>query len=114
MHIPPYHKKRSWQIFFVGVFVGAVLAYTVFVFMYVKMYENILSEHLQSQTKASELKRQNQALLEDKEDLEEQSNPKILAIKIQFTNSDELQLHRLITHQLEDYLKNELQSIIGK
>lgn len=114
MHIPPYHKKRSWQILLVGIFIGAIISYITLVYMHGKMYEEVLSNNIQLQTKVNELKRQNQALLEDQEDLKEQSNPTILTIKIHFTNSDDLHVDKLITHQLEDILKTELQSIIGK
>lgn len=114
MHIPPYHKKRSWQIFLVGVWVGAIIAYVVLVFMYGRMYEDVLSEQIQLETKIGELERQNETLLQDKEDLQEKTPDTILSISMQFINKDDLHLDRLITHQLEDLVKNELSSVIGK
>jgi hypothetical protein len=78
------------------------------------MYEQALSDKIQLQTDLSELKQQNKALLQDKESLEEATEPTILNISITFTNSDELRLDRLITHQLEDLLKSELSTLIGK
>lgn len=114
MHIPPYHKKRSWQILFLGMFIGAVIAYLLVIFMYGSMYETSLSDQMQLQTKVNELTRQNQALMEDKEDLEEKTDPTILSIHLQFLNEEDLHLDRLITHQLEDLLQNELSAVIGR
>lgn len=114
MHIPPYHKKRSWQIFLLGIWIGAILAYIVLVFMYGRMYEDVLSEQIQLKTEINELKRQNETLLKDKENLEEKTSPSVLMISIEFTNEKELRLDRLITHQLEDLIKKELDSVIGK
>jgi len=114
MHIPPYHKKRSWQIFFLGTFAGVVITYAVIMFMYGKMYENLLIEQSELQTKLNEVKAQNEALLEDKEKLQEKSNFIINSIEITFLNDKQLKLDRLSTHQFENMVKQELHYIIGK
>lgn len=114
MHIPPYHKKRSWQIFFVGTFIGVIIGYMIIMYMFGKMYEDIISREYQLQTELEELENQNEALLEDKEDLQEQVTPTILIIDITFLNSEDLHVDRLTTHELEDLLRKELQSVIGK
>jgi|SRR5690625_4261162 len=114
MHIPPYHKKRPWQIFLVGSLIGSIIAYAIFAYMYGKMYEDLLAENVQLHTKIAELERQNEALLEDKENLEEKSDNTIQAIEIDFANSADLRLDRLIIHELEDLILNEINFIIGK
>jgi|SRR5690625_5072901 len=114
MHIPPYHKKRSWQILLVGILIGSIVAYIVFAFMYGKMYENLLTKNVQMKSKLTELERQNEALLQDKEDLEEKKHHTIQTLQIDFSNSEELQLDRLIIHELEDLIKQEIGYIIGK
>src|SRR5690625_2758114 len=115
MHIPPYHKKRSWQIFLIGVFVGSIIAYLMFSYMYGEMYEDLLSKNIQLRMQVTELEHQNEALLQDKEDLEEEkSNDTIQAIDIDFSNSKELRIDKLITNELEDLIKNEINDIIGK
>lgn len=113
MHIPPYHKKRNWQIMLTGIWIGAIIGYIVLIFMYGRMYEQVLTEKVQLQTKISELERQNEALLEDKEDLEEKSSPVVLSVSIEFLNSEKLHLDKLTTHQLEDVIKRELDPVIG-
>jgi len=113
MHIPPYHKKRSWQILLVGTLIGSIIAYTVFAYMHGKMYEDLLSENLQLRSNNTELKRQTEALLQDKEDLEEKSTT-VQEVVIEFSNSEELRLDRLIIHELEDLIKSEIDYLIGK
>lgn len=114
MHISPYHKKRSVQHFLLGVFTGTIIAYLIFTYMYGKMYEDVLLDKIQLQTKVSEVERQNEVLLLAKEDLQEKAILTIDAIEITFLNTDELKLDRLITHQFEDLIKQELTDIIGK
>ena len=113
MHVPPYHKKRSWQIFFLGVVAGALIGYTVLTYMHGKMYEEVLTDNIRLESEINEIKRQNEALLQDKEDLEEQTSPVILSVSIHFINSKALRLDKLITHQLEDLIKHELDPVIG-
>lgn len=114
MHVQPYHKKRSVQHFLLGIFVGAIIAYLIFTYMHAKMYEDVLLDKIQLKTKITEIERQNEVLLQAKEDLQEESLLTIDSIEITFDNTKELKLDRLITHQFDDLIKQELQEIIGK
>lgn len=114
MHIPPFYKKRTYQTFFIGIFIGAIIAYLILLFMYGKMYEKLLAERIQLQTEIEEISQQNETLLEDKEQLEEQSTAIVTSIQIQFINDKSLKFDRLMTLQLENMIKSELSNIIGK
>lgn len=114
MHIPPFYKKRTYQTFFIGIFIGAVIAYLTLLFMYGKMYEKLLVERMQLKTEIEEITQQNEALLEDKEQLEEQSSAIVTSIQVQFINEKTLKFDRLMTLQLENMIKSELSNIIGK
>ncbi|SFB24954.1 hypothetical protein SAMN04488072_11193 [Lentibacillus halodurans] len=115
MHIPPYHKKTTWQRFLVGTFVGAVIAYFIFVYMHGSMYGQLLEENRDLKSEVTELKNQNEALLEDNENLDEQSKApiKVETIEITITNEEDLP-DRLIIHDLEELMKEEIEHIIGK
>lgn len=113
MHVSPYHKKRTIQIFLLGMLAGAVIAYIVLIFMYGKMYENLMTENIKLNSEIQDLERRNEALLQDKESLEER-NFIIQSIEIEFSNAEELRMDRLIIHQLENLIKNEIDQIIGK
>jgi len=114
MHIPPFYKKRSYQILLIGICLGALIAYLLLLYMHGKMYEQLLLERVQLQTKLSELESQNEALLEDKEEMEEKSTAIVKSVQIEFMNAKDLKFDRLITLQLEDLIKQELTDIIGK
>lgn len=114
MHVPPYHKKRSWQIFAVGVFAGSIVAYLVLIFMYGEMYANLLTEMTELKAEKQQLERQNEALLRDKEQLQEETEWIVQSIDINFTNSRDFRFDRLTAHQLAGQIKDELKEIIGK
>lgn len=114
MHFTPFYKKRTYQTFIIGMFVGSLIGYVLLLYMHGKMYEELLMEQVELKTKISELENQNEALLDDKEEMEEQSTAIVTSIQIQFTNDKALKFDRLISLQLEDVIKNELANIIGK
>lgn len=116
MHIPPYHQKESWQRFFIGAVIGAIIAYFIFVFMYGKMYECLLEANYDLQARVSELESQNEALLEDKKDLDEKTKAPVTVERIEITiiNEKQLRLDRLIIHQLEEMIKKDIHHLIGQ
>ncbi|SDQ43684.1 sporulation membrane protein YtrI [Virgibacillus salinus] len=116
MHIPPYHKRKGWQRFLVGTFIGAIVAYFIFVYMHGYMYEQLLGENRELKSKVNELENQNEALLKDKQDLDEKSKEALTveSIEINITNQEELRLDRLIIHDLEELMKKEIEDIIGQ
>ncbi|MEC5421946.1 hypothetical protein QGM71_00370 [Virgibacillus sp. C22-A2] len=116
MHIPPYHKKETWQRFYAGALIGGIIAYFILIYMYGSMYEKQLEENRELQANVIDLKNQNKALLQDKEDMDEESKKPLLveSIEITITNTQELRLDRLIVHDLEEMLKKEINHIIGQ
>src|SRR5690625_4708595 len=114
MHFSPYHKKRIWQIFIVGIMTGAILAYFIFTYMHGKMYEEVLLDKIQLQKKVEELQRQKFIIQQDKEHLQEKNTLTINMIEIEYINSGQLKLDRLITHQFDVLIKEELHNVIGK
>lgn len=116
MHVPPYHKKIGWQRFFVGAFFGAIIAYCILMYMHGIMYERLITEHQELQSVADDLKRQNEVLSKDNQDLDDRYNEKVAIESIELTiiNEKQLKLDRLLRHQLEEYIKAEIEHTIGK
>lgn len=116
MHIPPYYKKKSWQRFFIGTFLGAVIAYMVIIYMYGSMYEKLYVENLEFSSQIKSLQKQNEALLKDKDDLSEKSKEPLTVntIEIEIINEEKLRLDSLIVYQLEEMIKEEINHIIGQ
>lgn len=116
MHIPPFYKRKSWQYLFIGALFGGIISYFVIIFMYGKMYETLVEKNIELEVKLSELEARNEALLEDNKDLDEKSNEKITveSIDVEFINARELRLDRLITHQFEEMVTEEINHIVGQ
>lgn len=114
MHFPHYHKKRGWQIFLLGILLGTVIGYSIVIFMYGKMYEDILFERGELQMKANELSVQNEALLQDKELLQKQVKFTVQKVEVVFINEKQASLDRLQLHQLEKLIKQEMEYVIGQ
>ncbi|MBP1968884.1 hypothetical protein J2Z83_000978 [Virgibacillus natechei] len=116
MHIPPYHKKVTWQRFFIGAVFGALISYGIYIYIYGSLYERVLEENFELQSELTDVKNQNEALLQDKEDLDEQSKEPqtVESIEVTITSEDALRLDRLIIHQLEDLIKEEINHLIGQ
>lgn len=116
MHIPPLFKKKNWQIFIIGLCVGGIIAYSVIIFMYGSMYENLLEENLYLQEEIVELNNRNETLLKDKEDFDERQIEltMIETIDIQIRNEEDMDFDRLALLQLKQLIKREVDHIIGK
>ena len=116
MHIPPYHKKMSWQRFFIGLFFGALISYGIVIYMYGQMYEELLEKNLALQSELSDVKKQNESLLKTNEDLDEQSKKPITveSIDMVIENKEELKLDTFTVHKLEDLIKQEIDHLVGQ
>lgn len=116
MHIPPYHKKRSWQHIMIGAVIGAIITYFIIIYMYGAMYEKLLAENIELDSEITKLENHNEALLKDKQDLDEKSKEPLTvnAIELNITNGEKLLLDRLLKRQLEELIKEEINHVIGQ
>jgi|SRR5699024_3909628 len=114
MHVPPYYRKRSWQLFLVGVVGGTIIAYLIFILMYGKLYGDLLIERTELETELKDLQRQNETLLLDKEQLQREQGLTVQTIDIHFVNGKQFRFDRLTIHQLSSLIKDELEDIIGR
>lgn len=116
MYIPNEFKKRTGQFFILGLGIGAIIAYLLFTFMYGKTYGQLLEDHLSLKAELTELTEQNEALLQDKEEMSEQSKDDVTvqSIDMTFLNPADLKLDRLMLHQFDEILLREISHIIGQ
>ncbi|WP_010651142.1 sporulation membrane protein YtrI [Oceanobacillus massiliensis] len=116
MHIPPYHRQATWKRFFAGAFFGGIIAYFILIYMYGTMYEKLLAENMELTSQLGDLKDQNEALLKDKEDLNEKTKAPLTvsSIDIKIAEGEQLKMDRLIELQLEEMVKEEIDHLIGQ
>ncbi|MBM7572878.1 sporulation membrane protein YtrI [Aquibacillus albus] len=113
MHIPPYYKKESWQKFLVGAFLGAIIAYAIFIYMYGQFYERWVEENLALRSELNDLESNYNTL---KEEFNAKSKEKVTvnAIEVSIMNQKQLKLDSLIVHQLEELIKEQIKDVLGK
>ncbi|WP_080874930.1 sporulation membrane protein YtrI [Oceanobacillus timonensis] len=116
MHIPPYHKKTSWQLIFVGFFFGSILSYIIFIYMYETMYEELLQENIELSNEVTELEQTNETLLKDKEDLSEQNKQPLTISKItvEIEDPESMRIDLLMQDQLDALIREEINHVIGE
>lgn len=118
MHIPPYYKRESWQRFFAGVFIGGIVAFTIFIYMYGQFYERWVEENLNLRSQLSKLEDNYKVLEDSKKELDQKSKKDITVdtITIKIDNEKELKLENdsLMVHQLEEQIRKEINHVIGK
>ncbi|MRG87691.1 sporulation membrane protein YtrI [Salinibacillus xinjiangensis] len=116
MHIPPYYKRRGFQYFFVGVIIGAIISYLIFLYFYGEMTEAWIEENIQLRDQIEELENDIENISKDNEDLTKQSqqNLTLQEIQIEIENPDKLKLDRFMQHDLKEQMKSELNSLKGR
>ncbi len=116
MRIPPYYKKPGWQRFFAGVFMGALISWFVFLYMYGVLQEKQIQLLEEQIATIDDLKDQKKLLLEDYEKLNEQNKNKlkIQEIEIEFLDTRKIELAGLTIHQLKSAVKKDLNHLIAK
>lgn len=114
MHVPPFYRRRSWQLFGLGLIAGGLVGYGIFLFMYGKMYSDLLTENVELEAEVKSLQQQNEILLHDKEQLQQEQPLTVQTIELHYINEKEFRFDRLTTHQLNELIKEELKEIVGK
>src|SRR5690625_4025447 len=114
MQIPPFYKYKSYHIFIIAALSGAIIAYIVLLYMNGHMHDNVVVARVELKMEIKEIRKQNEKLSNDKEEMEAQSSATVKGIQIEFENAKELKFDRLSTLQLENMVKNELANVIGK
>ncbi|WP_440896096.1 sporulation membrane protein YtrI [Amphibacillus sp. Q70] len=116
MHFPPFYKNKNWQRLFVGIFIGGILSYFVFIYMFGQLMEKRIEENLQLRTEKQELELAYRTLEENMSDLNDKYQQKLLihSVDIVIINAEAFRLDRFSLHELEELIKNEVSDILGK
>ncbi|MFY4774612.1 sporulation membrane protein YtrI [Metabacillus sp. RGM 3146] len=116
MRIPPYYRQPSWQRFFVGAFIGAIISWCVFLFTYGVFHERLVYiVHKQQDT----IRGQNQRLKiweEDIKILNKETIEKLTVndVKVHLTNADRYDLSTLTIFKIENNVKEDISDVIAR
>src|SRR5690625_126894 len=115
MHFFPFHKNKQWQRFFAGLLIGAIISYTIFIYMFGQLLEKRIEENLELRTENQELHLTKRTLTENLSDLNQkyQAELFIQSIAIIIANAEELKLDRFSVLELEELIHDEVSDIVG-
>lgn len=116
MRIPEYYQLPSWQRFFAGVVIGAIISWFVFLFLYGTLQERQLQLIDNQNNQILDLERKRQVLTEDIDKLNEENKNilKIQDIKVEILNAKKFGFDSLIKLELENAVKNDLNHLLTR
>ncbi|WEG13896.1 hypothetical protein PU629_05890 [Pullulanibacillus sp. KACC 23026] len=115
MRVPPYYRDPSWQRFFAGIIIGAIIGFGFFIYINGEAQERQLLLINQQKKTIEDLEDQNKVLLEKSETQNEdlQKELTIQEIKVTVETTPNIKLDGLKKIDLIDQIKDQLRPIIG-
>lgn len=116
MRIPPYYKLPSWQRFFVGMVVGGIISWMIFIYMFGAMHEKQTKLIEEQRNEISKYKNTLSYLQEEYKQLNEENEEQLTIgeVKIKILNPTKTKVELLSIHETEDQLSGDLRSLINK
>ncbi|MDQ0231028.1 sporulation membrane protein YtrI [Metabacillus malikii] len=116
MRIPPYYHQPTWQRFFAGVAIGAVISWLVFLFIYGVLQEKHRTIIEKQKLTIEELEKDIQIYQEEyaKINKEAQEKVTIQSIDVHLSNGDKFQFKEFKIQQIENKIKDDLADLVAK
>lgn len=114
MRIPPFYQLRSWQRFLAGFFVGTIIGWLVFLFMYGHIQDEQINLIMEQSAKIKDLEDEKAIWQKDYEKFNEEMKKKLIIeeINIIFTNEKKLMLNEFTKFNLKEAIKHDINSLI--
>lgn len=116
MRIPPYHQLPTWQRFFAGAALGALLSWVIFFYMYGVQQETQIRIIHEQREEMKDLTEKIAIWEQDYNKLNQQ-NEEILTIQeveVKITNGVFYSLDKLSIADAEDVIEDDLSSLLAK
>ncbi|MBD8068960.1 sporulation membrane protein YtrI [Bacillus sp. PS06] len=115
MRIPPFYQRASWQRFFGGIVIGALISWFVFIFQYGVFQEKQVKIITKQQDRITNLEQNLETLMENNSKLNEEnkSKLKIQDFKVQLVDAEKFNLAPLQIHKITDDVLKELNHLIA-
>ncbi|MCD7032787.1 sporulation protein [Metabacillus sp. GX 13764] len=116
MRIPPYYRKPSWQRFFAGAFIGAIISWGFFLFTYGVLQEKQVTIIHKQKDAIEELEKRLKIWEEDIKDLNKETIEKLTVndVKVHLTNADRYDLSTLTAFKIENNVKEDMSDVIAR
>ena len=117
MRVPQIYSRKGWQRFLAGLSVGIIFGWLFFLMLFGIMYEKQITTIKEQKIEISDLKTQNQTLLDDQENYNNKEIEKTLLVKkidVTFEKNNDLPLNSLTRHELKKEIQTELNDLLNK
>ncbi|MDO6656142.1 sporulation membrane protein YtrI [Anaerobacillus sp. 1_MG-2023] len=117
MRVPQIYSRKGWQRFLAGLSVGVIFGWLFFLMLFGIMYEKQITTIKEQKIEISDLKTQNQTLLDDQENYNNKEIEKTLLVKkieVTFEKNNDLSLNSLTRHELKKEIQTELNDLLNK
>ncbi|WP_243386065.1 sporulation membrane protein YtrI [Bacillus kexueae] len=116
MRIPPYYRKPSWQRFFSGVVVGALISWGFFLYTYGHLQEQHVAIIMKQKETIKELNKEIDIWKEDVEKLNNQNEQllTVQTIKVNIQNSDKYKLDKMMEYKIQKHIEEDLSNLKAK
>lgn len=116
MRIPPYYRKPSWQRFFSGMAVGAMLSWALFLYFNGELIEKNAKVIHEQKVKIEDLEKDIKIWQDDYAELNKKNEEKLTVqeVKVKITNDKKYKLDALSIYEIEEQMKGDLNILLAK
>lgn len=116
MRIPPYYRHPSWQRFFAGAAIGAILSWFVFLYIQGVWFEERNIELRKQEETIEKLEREKKIWQEDFIALNKKNKEQLTVqnIKVKIINWEKYKLDTLSVYETEESIKDDIDMMIAK
>ena len=110
MRIPPYYRYPTWQRFFAGVVIGAILSWFVFLHLFGVLQEKQVRKIIELQDKIADLENEIRIWQEDyvKQNKINQKKLMVQEISVHLVNAEQYKLDSYTTFRIEESVKEDI------
>ena len=116
MRIPPYYRNPLWQRFFAGMIIGAIIGWGLFLYMFGDLQEKQIQLIETQQDTIKDLHDELEIWQNEYEILNKKNENKLLVqdISVRITNYKKYRLDPLSIFEVEQSIKKDFDSLLGK
>jgi len=116
MRIPPYHHLPTWQRFFAGMAVGAIISWFVFLQLYGILQEKQIRTITELENQISHLEDEVKIWQQDPAELNNMNQKKLTVeeIKVVILNAEQYKLDSYTKFRIQESIKKDISHLIAK
>lgn len=116
MRIPPYYRYPTWQRFFAGAAVGALISWFVFLHLFGVLQDKQVRRIIELQDKIADLENEIRIWQEDYVKINKINKKKLTVqdISIHLVNAEQYKLDSYTTFRIEESVKEDVSHLIAK